>query len=70
MSNVISNLSSAKIGTRVSLADSPELEQQLETILGQQLDGYYEVISEWERDNLLLALTASNTEVKAVLKPL
>ena len=70
MSNIISNLSSAKIGTRISLADSPELEQQLETILGQQLDGYYEVVSEWERDNLLLALTASNTEVKAVLKPL
>jgi len=35
MASAISSLSSAKIGTRVDLSKSPELEAKIETILGK-----------------------------------
>lgn len=68
--SVLSTLSSAKVGTRVSLVDSPELKAALEKMGVKIEDEAYEVMSEYARDNLILALESTDEEVNAVLNPL
>ena len=68
--SVLSTLSSAKVGTRVSLVDSPELKSALEKMGIKIEDDTYEVMSEYARDNLILALESTDAEVNAVLNPL
>ena len=70
MASVISSLSSAKVGTRVDLSKSPELSAKL-TELGIDVSkGYYEVLSEYARDSIILQIESTDEEVQATLKPL
>lgn len=68
--SVLSTLSSAKVGTRVSLVDSPKLKAALERMGIKIENDTYEVMSEYARDNLILALESTDAEVNAVLNPL
>ena len=70
MSSTLSTLSSAKVGTRVDLSKSPELQAKLEELGYNVTDGYYEVISEYARDSMILQLESTDTEVNATLRPL
>ena len=70
MSSVLSTLSSAKVGTRVDLSKSPELLSQLQQLGIDVSSGYYEVLSEYARDSILLQLESTDEEVNATLRPL
>jgi len=54
MASGISSLSSAKVGTRVDLSKSPELQAKLQELGYNVTDGYYEVVSEYARDSMIL----------------
>ena len=70
MASGISSLSSAKVGTRVDLSKSPELQAKLQELGYNVTDGYYEVVSEYARDSMLLQLESTDAEVNATLRPL
>lgn len=61
----ISTLASAKVGTRVNvqaLKDSGELSQELLQKLDENGDGIFEVVSEYERDSLVMAIDVASIQ--------